>query len=131
MREYLFVYGTLVSDAHHAMFRHIHDHGTYAGRAFLHGKLYRIDDYPGAIPSDDEDDRVAGELYELGNPGEVLPALDAYEGCGPDDPQPTEYVRQKKDVFRETGEPVTAWVYIYNRPVNNLHRIASGRFVEP
>ncbi len=130
MRKYLFVYGTLVRDAHHEMYRHIHDHGTYAGRAYFHGRLYAVDEYPGAVPSENEIDRVAGELYEFGISTLVLPALDEYEGCGANDPQPTEFVRQEKEVFRETGESVTAWVYIYNRPVDNLRRITSGRFVD-
>lgn len=130
MRDYLFVYGTLVRDANHAMHRHIRDHGTYAGRAYFRGRLYAVDGYPGAVPSKNEDDRVAGELYELRNPDEILSALDEYEGCGRHDAQPTEFVRQKKEVVRGTGGPVTAWVYIYNRPVDNLRRIESGRFVE-
>ena len=51
-----------------------------------------------------------------------------YEACGEGFAEPTEYVRQMLAVTRADGTVTEAWTYIYNWPVTNLPRIASGRF---
>ncbi len=128
MSEFLFVYGTLGSNAGHDMHQHLVRNSEYAGEGYFNGQLYRVAHYPGAVPSANLDDKVFGELYRLGAPSELFAHLDDYEGCGPNDPQPTEFVRRTESVYLEDGTRSQAWIYLFNRPVTELPRIISGRF---
>jgi gamma-glutamylcyclotransferase (GGCT)/AIG2-like uncharacterized protein YtfP len=130
MVQHLFVYGTLMRAMKHPMHAQLARHAEFDGEAFMHGRLYDLGRYPGAVASSSAADKVIGELYRLSDPDALFLALDAYEHCGPDDPQPTKYVRRKEMVYRANGEPVKAWIYLYNRPVNNLSRIECGRYLK-
>jgi gamma-glutamylcyclotransferase (GGCT)/AIG2-like uncharacterized protein YtfP len=66
-------------------------------------------------------------VFVVSDPG-FLVTLDRYEECGPEDREPTEYRRLRQTVVTSSGESVEAWMYIYNRPVADLQRIASGQF---
>ena len=79
--------------------------------------------------SDDPNDVVFGELYRLRGPKELLREFDMYEACGEGFAEPTEYVRQMLPVRLDDAQ-AEAWTYIYNWPVAQLSRIASGRFLE-
>jgi gamma-glutamylcyclotransferase (GGCT)/AIG2-like uncharacterized protein YtfP len=126
--EYLFVYGTLGRNVGHEMHHSLVCHAEYAGEAWFNGRLYRVAQYPGAVPSSDPGDKVHGELYRLRDAAALFGELDAYEGCGPDDSAPTLYVRKTATIHRPGREAVPAWIYLYNRDVSKLARIASGRF---
>lgn len=128
MAGYLFVYGTLTQAAGHPMAGHLARHARYAGPATFQGRLYRVAAYPGVVASDDAADQVHGELYELADADVLFAFLDVYEGCAADDPQPHEYVRVQRSVSAG-AKPAKAWIYLYNRPVGKLARIASGRFL--
>ena len=129
MSEYLFVYGTLARTVGHEMHKHLVRHADYAGQGTFNGILYRVAHYPGATASSNPDDVVHGELYGLRDADALFAALDPYESCGPDDPKPTKYVRVTATIHKPGGEAVTAWIYLYNRDVSALARIASGRFI--
>ena len=132
MTERLFVYGTLMRGSSHPMAQELAARASYLGAARYNGRLYRITHYPGVVASRMSDEWVAGDVYEL--PDTVLlTALDRYEGCGPDDAKPTQYLRRLQPVTLSGGTSVEAWVYVYNWPVEKLTRIVSGRFyaVEP
>jgi gamma-glutamylcyclotransferase (GGCT)/AIG2-like uncharacterized protein YtfP len=90
------------------------------GKAWFQGKLYKIDDYPGAVLSDNSEDKVFGEVYCLHHAETLLPVLDRYEECAPDFPEPHEYLRQKQAICLNNGDWIAAWVYLYNRPVDGL-----------
>jgi gamma-glutamylcyclotransferase (GGCT)/AIG2-like uncharacterized protein YtfP len=128
MGEFLFVYGTLGRNAGHAMHQHLFRHAEYAGEGYFHGQLYRVAHYPGAVASSDPNDKVFGELYRVGNAEALFTPLDDYEGCGPSDPWPTEFVRRLETVYLKDGTPARAWIYLLNRAARDLPRIASGRF---
>ena len=130
MSELLFVYGTLASHAEHAMHRQLAGNAENAGEGWFNGQLYRVGPYPGAIPSSHPDDKVFGELYRLNDP-QLLAALDDYEGCGPNDPPPTEFVRRQETIHMKDGTRAQAWMYLFNRPVLDLPRIVSGRYSNP
>lgn len=129
MTDRLFVYGTLMRSSHHALARALAEGATYDGPARFNGRLYRITHYPGVISSSAAAEWVFGDLYTLKD-SDLLKDLDRYEGCGPDDPPPTQYLRQRHAVTLLSGPSVEAWIYIYNRPVERLERIVSGRFDE-
>jgi gamma-glutamylcyclotransferase (GGCT)/AIG2-like uncharacterized protein YtfP len=126
--DHLFVYGTLRQDSKSEMYRILARYADFLDDAVCRGKLYMVNDYPGLVTSDDPNDEVHGEVYKLRCPDVVLSALDAYEECGPNFPEPTEYVRRKENVRLKSGRVVTAWVYIFNRTTDGLKRIESGDF---
>ena len=128
MLDYLFVYGTLRRDTESEMYHLLARYAVFVGEATYQGRLYRIDDYPGIVPSDDPTRQVKGEVFSLHEPAKGLSALDQYEECGPGFTEPAEYVRVKQEVVLGTGQKLTAWVYIYNRPTEGLPVIASGDF---
>jgi gamma-glutamylcyclotransferase (GGCT)/AIG2-like uncharacterized protein YtfP len=130
MPDYLFVYGTLLRAIQHPMHAHLARHAVFAGEAVFGGRMYDIGRYPGVVASAEPADEVFGELFRLNDPDAVFLALDAYERCRPEDPQPTEYVRSKEVVRQTGGGPLQASIYLYNRPVDTLNRILSGNYLE-
>jgi gamma-glutamylcyclotransferase (GGCT)/AIG2-like uncharacterized protein YtfP len=127
--DYLFVYGTLRRDINTEMHRFLARYGDFVGDATIQGRLYMVDYYPGLVPSGNPQDVVYGEVYKLSCPDNVLSRLDDYEACGPKFSKPTKYVRRKQDVKLKTGEVMSAWVYIFERPTVGLQLIESGDFL--
>ena len=73
----------------------------------MQGVLYRFARYPGAMLSDQPDQWVEGELYQLVDPG-ILIALDRYEG--------DEFERVAVAIQLHSGGPMLeAWVYLLRR----------------
>ena len=127
--DHLFVYGTLMRGFDHPMVQLLSRGADFLGEARCLGRLYLIKHYPALVLSDDADDVVFGELFQLRRPAELLRELDMYEACGEGFAEPTEYIRQMLPVTRDGGTS-EVWTYIYNWPVAGLPRIASGRFME-
>jgi len=121
--DYLFVYGTLRSDAGNDMSQLLAGNADFVDYAVFQGRLYRVDYYPGAVPSDDPEDRIPGEIYRLQDTVCLWPCLDSYEGCGPEFPEPNEYLRQRRKVRLGNGKSISAWIYLYNRPIDGLELI--------
>ncbi len=126
--EFLFVYGTLRGGAGSEMHLLLARHADFVGDATYQGKLYKVDDYPGVVPSPDPSDLVRGEVYRLRDSDLLLLRLDRYEGCGPGFPEPTEYIRKIQPVRLPGGETIPAWIYLYNRPTDKLERVATDDF---
>jgi gamma-glutamylcyclotransferase (GGCT)/AIG2-like uncharacterized protein YtfP len=129
MQDHLFVYGTLMRGFDHPMAQLLSRAADFIGEARCLGRLYLVKHYPGLVLSDDVDDVVFGELFQLRRTAEVLREFDIYEACGEGFAQPTEYVRQIIEITLGNGEAREAWTYLYNWPVDRLRRIASGRFL--
>jgi gamma-glutamylcyclotransferase (GGCT)/AIG2-like uncharacterized protein YtfP len=104
-------------------------------RGIYQGKMYRVCRpdgslvYPAVVPSDDESDRVIGELYSLSDPS-ILDHLDDYESCGPNSPTPHEYHRQLVDIELPTKASVKAYIYLYALSTADLTAIPEGSFVD-
>jgi len=126
----LFVYGTLLRDAGNDMSHLLASYAHFVDCAIYNGKLYMVKGYPCIIPSNNHSDTVVGEVYQINEPDKLLPILDEYEECGQGFPAPTEYVREIQDIKLKNGKTCKAWVYIYNRSVENLEQIISGNFCE-
>jgi gamma-glutamylcyclotransferase (GGCT)/AIG2-like uncharacterized protein YtfP len=127
--DLLFVYGTLMRGFEHPMARLLSANAEFLGEATCRGRLYLVKHYPGLVLSEDPGDIVFGELYRLQERCALLREFDMYEACGEGFAAPTEYVREMLPVTLGDGEAGEAWTYIYNWPVTNLPRIASGRFL--
>lgn len=123
--DYLFVYGTLRRDANSKIHPLLAKYAEFIGDATYQGKLYKVDTYPGAIPSNNPNDAVQGEVYLLHQADVALPPLDQYEEFGPEFPEPNEYIRLKQSVMLKNGRSVMAWVYVYNHPTEGLELIES------
>jgi len=113
MLDRIFVYGTLRSTSPAPMAREFAKNATLIGPARIPGRLIDLGRYPGLLEPNTPDDWVDGERWQLHAPESYLPVLDAYEGCGPDDPEPQEYERVARFVSRDTGKQDDAWVYLY------------------
>ncbi len=127
--NYLFVYGTLMKATGNKMYRLLAGNSDFLDDGYFQGKLYLVDYYPGVIDSTSPEDIVKGEIYLLKKPNETLNKLDLYEECGPSFDQPTEYIREKRDITLKSGKTLKAWVYIYNYPVQGLKLLKSGDFL--
>lgn len=123
MPDYIFVYGTLRRETNSEMHQLLAKYAEFVDDAIYRGKLYKIDYYPGVVPSDNPKDAVQGEVYLLHQADVALALLDRYEEFGPEFPEPNEYVRRKQTVLLESGHKVTAWAYVYNHPTEGLELI--------
>ena len=128
--NYLFVYGSLRRDFSSPASKVLTDYAEYVGEATFQGRMYKIDWYPGVVPSDDPDDRVLGEVYKITDKSEVLPKLDRYEGCSPEDPKPHAFARKQRLVTLDNGGTIDAWIYLYTHPVTGQEEILSGDYLE-
>ncbi|MEM9895390.1 MAG: gamma-glutamylcyclotransferase family protein [Bacteroidota bacterium] len=126
----LFVYGLLRKEASHEKSTYLSEQATFIEHAIFQGKLFRIEAYPGVTPSDNKTDTVIGEVYELPNDN-ILSNLDYFEGIGESFPRPYEYRRQICDVTLSSGSICQAWIYLYNRDLNEFEQISSGDFLNP
>lgn len=130
--EYLFVYGTLLSeygdiDSH----KWVDQYAEFIGKAKMEGKMYMVDYYPGIIPCDaGEKYFVKGELYKLREPEKLFGFLDRYEEYNPIDPAHSEYVRKETKVcLNIDGKIYDAWVYYFNESVEDLEFMPKGDFL--
>jgi gamma-glutamylcyclotransferase (GGCT)/AIG2-like uncharacterized protein YtfP len=128
--DHLFVYGTLMRGFEHSMARLLSANADFLGRATCPGRLYLVKHYPGLVISKDAAELVHGELFRLRDRDALLREFDMYEACGEGFAEPTEYVRRLISVTLANGTASEAWAYVYNWPVSNLPRIASGRLLE-
>ncbi|PLK43617.1 MULTISPECIES: gamma-glutamylcyclotransferase [Emticicia] len=130
--QYLFVYGTLLSE-----YGNIESHdwiNQYAeplGKAAMEGKMYMVDYYPGIIPCPSgEKYFVKGELYQLKEPDKLFSLLDKYEEYYPMDPDHSEYVRKKaRVILKSNQQEYEAWVYYFNQSVEDLEFMPKGDFI--
>jgi len=134
--SHLFVYGTLMSQAESEVHDILTRHASLIGPGSYNGKMYLIErpdgslEYPGVVPSSDPEDVVYGEIYRLDGPKEILPRLDEYEECAPTSPKPHEYRREVVDVRGPSGEAKRSFIYLYNRPTDDLPVLKDGSFIK-
>lgn len=129
MNPHLFVYGSLMSTAGHAMGARLRAEARLLGAATIAGRLYRVSWYPGAVESADPTQQVHGEVYALGDPARSLAWLDEYEGIVPDDGEGGEYRRLERRVRLAAGEELAAWVYLLQKDTAGLPPVLDGRWV--
>ena len=125
---YLFVYGTLMRASQHEMSQLLKQHSTFISPAYLIARLYQIHHYPGAVLSDNPDDKVFGELYDISANRWLLQRLDDYEECSAAFTKPHEYSRTQVQIYMTEKHFNTAWTYLYNYPVRAEQQILSGDF---
>lgn len=127
--DYVFFYGTLMTPFNRPGRQRVESKLAFAGRGRIRAALFDLGIYPAAVPAGD-DSTVAGEVYELLDPGTVLGALDEIEGFRPNEPERSLYLRVVTDVTMDSGPTRQAWAYFYNAPLGRAERIPSGDYLE-
>lgn len=132
--DYIFVYGTLLSDFNHPLNKKLQKEGNFIGNGFVLGKLYDVGKYPAAIPSPES--IIIGELYKI--PETLFFDLDDYEDYNPYYPDVSLFKRKKTKVFlikntdlkpeeyikfKDQFTKIFSWIYWFNKSVVNLKRI--------
>ncbi len=134
----LFVYGTLLSEAQHAMGALLAEHSSPFGSGSIQARLYLITEedqhgtntYPGAVPSAYAEDRVHGQLFAIRAPNIVYPAFNEFEACTPGWPEPYEFELRPIDVTMDNGETRRAASYLYTWDTSRAELIPEGRFTQ-
>ena len=102
----------------------------FVGLGSLHGQLYDLGEYPGAIVGENFETWVMGEIYELSEPRAVLEVLDVYEGFVPGELEASLFARLKAPVLLSDGQQLECWLYAYNDWVSTGRLIESGDYVK-
>ena len=101
----LFVYGTLKRGSDNRYARLLEANSEFLGTGRMHGRVFNLGPYPGAVPSKDPGDWVPGELFYLLNPAKIFKALDTYEGV--------DFSRTMVTIRLDSGEEMDSWAYLY------------------
>ena len=125
--DLLFTYGTLRRAAGNAAHRLLADSAEIVGHGFVRGRLYQAVDFPVLVP-DPQGGEVIGEVYRVFAPPAVFVRLDQYEGFDPASPDTSEFRRDLVQVVMNDGRTVTAWAYVYQRPLFDLQPIPHGDY---
>lgn len=125
--DYIMIYGTLMQGYKGYEELSLDEYLTKVGTCTLSGKLYDLEDYPGLILQSDLDSvasdqlqSVEGEIYRVDNES-IFGKMDEFERYDPNGD--SLYVRQ---MVRLDDPPLDAWVYVYNRSVEDATVIESG-----
>eukprot|EP00744_Colponema_vietnamica_P021966 GILI01031492.1.p1 GENE.GILI01031492.1~~GILI01031492.1.p1 ORF type:complete len:160 (-),score=21.02 GILI01031492.1:33-512(-) len=134
---WLFVYGTLKRAVRRSNARipAVLESAKLVGPAVTNGSLYNVSWFPAMIQSSTPSP-VLGEVYDLsGDESEIFRVLDEYEGTEYDRLQvPIKLLKNKEyssGAWRSANVNASshsAWVYIWNLPVESLQPIPSGDF---
>jgi len=125
--RFLFVYGTLMKGFQEDWQTQVGARLVATGR--INGKLYDLGEYPGAVcAASDSGQYVKGELYELIDPDLATSILDQFEEFFPGQPHKSLFLRIIAPVTLEDGRRQNAWVYVYNKPVDETKLVPSGDY---
>ncbi|SDN56481.1 Uncharacterized conserved protein YtfP, gamma-glutamylcyclotransferase (GGCT)/AIG2-like family [Desulfonauticus submarinus] len=125
MKEFIFVYGTLMAKINHKMHFKFRQYTSFVGQGFTYGKLYLVSYYPALILDNSQKNIVKGEVYQIENHN-LFKWLDKYEGLFD---KPPLYFKQKIKVFLYPKQvSLLAWCYIYARSSKKLIFLEKGDF---
>jgi gamma-glutamylcyclotransferase (GGCT)/AIG2-like uncharacterized protein YtfP len=126
MSDYLFAYGTLQPGLAPSKIARVAAKLRPVGEGFVHGALYDLGGYPGAVADPNANGRILGTVMELPEGDGLLARLDAYEGFNPQSPATSEYIRERQAVELKSGGKVECWFYRYNRKPRDTDQVESG-----
>jgi gamma-glutamylcyclotransferase (GGCT)/AIG2-like uncharacterized protein YtfP len=129
--DHLFVYGTLLSNAHDtlgaAMRTRLSNETGFIGLGSTPGRLYDLGDYPGLVEAKLRDrNLVAGEVLELHDAAATFYWLDLYEDVDPADPAAGLYRRVPQLAILSDGIGIRCWIYALNEAPAAGTLIADG-----
>lgn len=118
----LFVYGTLRPGSSTEEAAWLAANARLVGAAQIRGRLFRVTHYPALTAPLNHDQWVRGDVFD-GVTAAMLERLDTYEGA--------EYERQPAEVTMEDGTTLTAYLYRYVQPTDELELLPSGDWTLP
>jgi gamma-glutamylcyclotransferase (GGCT)/AIG2-like uncharacterized protein YtfP len=124
----LFVYGTLRNGRINSSLPQIAPYLKSKAKGFVNGRLFDVGEFPAAKPSNLSSKKVYGDLVEI-TPhkiNDVLRALDNYEEIDISNPEKSLFKRDVVDVTTNNGNKIKAWIYWYNKNVQELNEIKDG-----
>ena len=125
--SHIFVYGTLMRRGKSPYAALLRRRAQFVGEAWVPGRLYHLGRFPGAVLDRDSNTKIFGEVFSVTTPA-LLDALDRYEGCHADDPEPRLFRREVVEARLARGGLVAAWTYAFTGNITGRPRISSGRF---
>ena len=93
----------------------------------MRGRLYQATGFPVLVP-DPQGVPVTGEVYRVFAPQAAFVRLDQYEGFDAASLDTSEFRRELVQVAMNDGSTVTAWAYVYQRPLFDLRPIPHGDY---
>ena len=130
MTRLIFFYGTLMTPFNRPGRIRVDSQLTFKGHGRIAAALFDLGMYPAAVPTDHDDARVRGEVYEMANAALVLPVLDEIEGYRAAEPDRSLYSRRLTPVTLDDGRIVDAWAYFYTARLEHAERIDSGDYLK-
>ena len=130
MTPFLFVYASLRSGFKNPAYAYITQFFERIGEGEVDGQFYLQHNIPVAVPS--HKGKITGELYALKDAGMfnwAMCQLDDYEGVNVEAGETPLYKRELVSV-NKNGNPVKAWIYWYNKPIDNLVAIPADEVVQ-
>ena len=125
----LFVYGTLMQGMGNSFSDELTEGSEYLGSATVPGRLYDVKgEYPCAVTSSHSPGLILGEIYRLKNPVSLFQSLDLYEDCYPEDASRSLFIRTLTRITASNKQTHTAWIYLWNRPLDGLSLIENGDY---
>ncbi|MGA7329834.1 MAG: gamma-glutamylcyclotransferase family protein [Rhodomicrobium sp.] len=125
--RHLFVYGTLMRGSRSPYAQLLQRRAFFVGEATALGRLYHLGRFPGAVFEGQRCRKIYGEIFRL-KVAALLDALDAYEACRPEDPEPHLFRREIVEVQLKNGSRLSAWSYAFIGKMAGRPEIRSGRF---
>lgn len=112
--------------------------GPSLGRGWIHGRLYDLGEYPGALSSakdegaaEEDSPKIWGHLMQLKDPAGFYSVIDHYEGFDAADPAASEFVRARTRVYLAGSDRgIPCQVYWYNLPIHDRVEITSGDYLD-
>jgi gamma-glutamylcyclotransferase (GGCT)/AIG2-like uncharacterized protein YtfP len=99
------------------------------GRGRISGRLYDLGEYPAAVATEsDSGECVKGELYAVRDVDLATKMLDEVEEFFPQQRHKSLFRRILLPVTLDDGRRQAAWVYVYNRPINEARLVPSGDY---
>lgn len=128
MSNYLFTYGTLQPNHAPGEIASAVAHLQPVGKGFVHGVLYDLGDYPGAVLDPSSKRKISGTVFRLPEDAYILSTLDEYEGYDPHAPDGSLFIRTRYPVTLITGNILQCWLYTYNRNPETARILTSGQY---
>lgn len=101
---------------------------TFVANGYVNGKLFDVDNYPGAVPATSFQFKLTGQVLKIksGCEKEILRLLDEYEDYNETDITGSLFRRKKTPVYSTGIQKEEAWIYLYNKSTSGLKEIVSG-----
>lgn len=125
--DHIFCYGTLRAGLAPPEIAPVAARLVLVAQARLHGRLFDLGEFPGAIIDPSCAETIVGEVFAIPD-GEILRELDRYEEYDPAAPEQGLFVRRQFSVELEDGRELLCWVYACRRDPGDVPQIPEGDY---